>query len=85
MAILAIGVLLMMVTLIAPRVGGALAFGIIFLGGVAQLFWIVPLLIHARNSPSRRQGIITAAVIVALLNGGCWLSIGGLMWGGHNG
>lgn len=48
--------------------------------GILQLFYVVPrsLFLKRRRRWARLKGVIAAAVIVMLLNGGCWIFMGGL-------
>jgi predicted transporter len=48
--------------------------------GVLQLLYVVPrsLSLQRRQRWARLKGVIVAAVIVALLNGGCWVILGGI-------
>lgn len=48
--------------------------------GVSQLLYVVPRSLFPRRHQrwARLKGVIAAAVIVALLNGGCWIVLGGL-------
>jgi hypothetical protein len=52
----------------------ALCGGALFAVGAAQAFWIVPLMIRARRRGEHAyvRGLLTAAGIILLLNGGCW-------------
>ncbi len=48
--------------------------------GVLQLLYVVPrsLQLRRRQRWARLKGVIAGAVIVALLNGGCWVFLGGV-------
>jgi predicted transporter len=48
--------------------------------GVLQLLYVVPrsIALNRRQRWARLKGVIAAAVIVALLNGGCWIMLGGV-------
>jgi Na+/proline symporter len=48
--------------------------------GVLQVLYVVPrsLYLRRRQRWAKLKGVIAAAVIVALLNGGCWVFMAGL-------
>jgi heme/copper-type cytochrome/quinol oxidase subunit 4 len=48
--------------------------------GVLQLLYVVPRSLYLRRHQrwAKLKGIIAAFVIVALLNGGCWVMLGGI-------
>jgi len=81
---LIIGLVVLLGTLasIFPLTPDLVNFPIYGLGGlgVLQLLYVVPrsLYLKRRQRWAKLKGVIAAAVIVALLNGGCWVFLGGI-------
>jgi uncharacterized membrane protein YdbT with pleckstrin-like domain len=50
--------------------------------GIAQIFYVIPraIWLHRHQKWSKMKGILVSAVIVLLLNGGCWLWIMNMGW-----
>jgi hypothetical protein len=70
-----LGALLILLVLLVPSqvtVTALYGFGGI---GIVQLFYVVPrsLALRRQERWARMKGVIIGAVIVALLNGGCWV------------
>jgi hypothetical protein len=66
--------LFMLAALVAPNFTVNFFYGIAVVG-LLQLLYVVPrsLFLKRQQRWSRLKGVIIGAVIVALLNGGCWL------------
>ena len=80
--ITALIILLSLLSSISPSIPGLANFPMYGLGGlgVLQLLYVVPrsLYLRRRQRWARLKGVIAAAVIVALLNGGCWIFMMGI-------
>jgi hypothetical protein len=80
--IIALIILLSLLASIFPSIPGLANFPMYGLGGlgVLQLLYVVPrsLYLKRRQRWAKLKGVIAAAVIVALLNGGCWMFLGGI-------
>lgn len=78
--VLLIILLIVLTSLIASSGGSANIFiyGVSGLG-ILQLFYVVPrsLFLRRRQRWAKLKGVIAGAVVVALLNGGCWVFLGG--------
>jgi heme/copper-type cytochrome/quinol oxidase subunit 4 len=79
--LLLIGLLILLASLLSssPGLANIPLYGLGGLG-VLQLLYVVPrsIALNRRQRWARLKGVIAAAVIVALLNGGCWVMLGGV-------
>jgi Na+/proline symporter len=79
--IIALIVLLGLLASIFPSIPGLVNIPMYGFGGlgVLQLLYVVPrsLYLRRRQRWAKLKGVIAGAVIVALLNGGCWFYLGG--------
>lgn len=68
--------LILLIASLSNSMAGFLIFGIIGIG-VLQLIYVIPrsLFLRRQQRWARFKGVIIGAVIMALLNGGCWLML----------
>jgi hypothetical protein len=80
--IIALVILLGLLSSIFPSIPGVVNVPMYGFGGlgVLQLLYVVPRSLYLRRHQrwARLKGVIAATVIVALLNGGCWVFLGGV-------
>jgi Na+/proline symporter len=79
--IIVLVILLGLLSSIFPSIPGLVNIPVYGFGGlgVLQLLYVVPrsLFLRRRQRWARLKGVIAGAVIVALINGGCWFFMGG--------
>jgi hypothetical protein len=80
--IIALIIFLGLLSSIFPSIPGLMNIPMYGFGGlgVLQLLYVVPrsLFLRRRQRWAKLKGVIAGAVVVALLNGGCWVFLGGI-------